>query len=238
MEDLQRKARQLPTSLEVTEEPRACAVCSVNVKQSVLFIVLNQPRQGEMCWGGAKGGQQLRQRNLTGHSHAGSPMKRKFDLCLSVITPPLLLLLNVHTSHSVSKVSANRSFPWFSCPSHTEQVWGDFSLPTATQNHPLHKPLVLPLSRHKTRAVKFSSTSFFSWQSFSYDSASSRGAQNRLEPASHLHCLAFFTKLTAFEVKFSEGSCVAGQLMLPLLASMWQFVPRSALDRFLPQNWT
>lgn len=141
------------------EEPWACAVCSVNTKQSVLFTLFSINLTKVKCAGAVQ--KQLK-RNLTEHTHAGSAMKRKFNLCLSVIVQPLLLLLNMPTSHSASKVAANRSFPWSPRPSRTNKPEGHFSLPTATQQRSLHKRLVLSLSRNKTRAVKFSSSSFFS----------------------------------------------------------------------------
>lgn len=97
----------------------------------------------------------------------------------------LLLLLNIHTSHFVSKIAADRSFPWFSRFSHTSQAWG-LLFPSHYCPGPPSAQTVcsVSLSRYKTWAVKSSSTCFFSWQSFSYDSTSSRWTQICLESTS------------------------------------------------------
>lgn len=152
----------------------------------------------------------------------------------------LLLLLNIHTSHFVSKIAADRSFPWFSHFSHTSQAWGLLFPSHYCPGPPSAQTgCSVSLSRYKTWAVKSSSTCFFSWQSFSYDSTSSRWTQICLESTSKFILpVVGLKKNIAFEVKFSEGICTAGQLMLPSLVLMWQLVPHSALDHFLPQSCT
>lgn len=101
-----------------------------------------------------------------------------------------------YASLFVRKNTANSSFPWFSRLSHIQQVWG-----LLFSSH--HNPGLLSTqagcsaspSGYKTWAVKFSSTAFFSWRSFSYDSAFTRWTEICLEPTSRfILSVVFFFK--------------------------------------------
>lgn len=118
------------------------------------------------------------------HTNSSSSMKTIFKWHLSVMIL-LLLLLNIHPFHFVSKTAADRSFLWFSHFFHNSQAWGLLFPSHYCPGPPsAQRGCSASLSRCKIGTVKASSTHFFSWQSFSYDSASNRWTQVCLEPTS------------------------------------------------------
>lgn len=146
------------------EELWTCITCSANVNWNILFNMYENiwPRWN-VSLSDTKGCQSIRRKRNWAEqcTKSSSSMKSIFKLHLYVMTLQLLLL-KIHTSHFVSTIAADRSFPWFSHFSLTSQARGLFFPSLYCPGPPSAQTgCSVSLGRYKIWAVKASSTHFF-----------------------------------------------------------------------------